>query len=96
MAAHSKAEPPSLEEKMIVLVLAGFLSSIIAVVCTWHWLMYSALIAPLGAGAGTVLMGLILAWIETFHKRRMRAAAGQAEDRRAAMKESDPIKRGQA
>lgn len=82
---------------MIVLVLAGFLSSIIAVVCTWHWLgMYSVLIAPLGAGAGTVLMGLILAWIGTFHKRRMRAAAGQAEDRRAAMKESDPIKRGQA
>jgi hypothetical protein len=82
---------------MIVLVLAGFLSSIITVACTWHWLgMYSVLIAPLGAGAGTVLMGLILACIRTFHRRRMRVTAGQAEARGAAINESDQIKRRRA
>lgn len=82
---------------MIVLVLAAFLSSIITVACTWHWLgMYSVLIAPLGAGAGTALMGLILACIRMFHNRRMRATTGQAEARRAAMNESDQIKRGRA
>lgn len=82
---------------MIALILASFLSGIITIVCTWNRLgVYSILVAPLGAGAGTVLMGLVLACIRKFNDRRSRAATARADARRAATDEREQIKHHQA
>lgn len=65
---------------MFVLISASLLSGAITVITFWHWLgLYSLLIAPLGAAAGTVLAGLILACIRAVHRRSRRLPTPQKE-----------------
>jgi hypothetical protein len=93
MQSYSKAETLPSGGDMIVLIFASLLSGIITIVCAWQWLgIYSILIAPLGAGIGTVLMGFTLACIRKIHDRRMRITPSRAEPRQGASDEIEQIK----
>lgn len=65
---------------MFALISASLLGGVITVIGFWHRLgLYSFLIAPLGAAAGTILAGLILACIRAIRRRSGRIPTPQKE-----------------
>lgn len=63
---------------MFVLISVSLLSGAITIISFWHWLgLHSFLIAPLGATAGTLLAGFILACIRAVRRRSGRGPTPQ-------------------
>ncbi|MGH1570639.1 hypothetical protein ACRAWG_08200 [Methylobacterium sp. P31] len=75
---------------MIVLVFAALIGGVISLLGAWPWLgLYSALIAPFGAGSAAVAAGLILACRrgETASPRSQPVTGPQAADHHIGLHE---------